>query len=305
MLTTDYNPAIVAILGALTVFLTLYAIFTPVVFRKKDEVKEEFFGDNSTDLVNDSLGKYARPLLNNFLPQLPEIKMSEESRNKVAELLLESGNPWKLNPEEYSSMKYIFGSIGFFIGLVLAVLNLIPSVPPLGIMAGFTLGLGVLPYSIHNSKREERSKNAQKGLPEALDLLVVTLTSGQPFEPALNQVVTQIPAGIIKDELAKINLKIRAGTTLERALDAFAKEIKSEEVESFTKAIVQAQKLGADVTETLNQQAAFVRENHEARVETMIAKLSTLMFIPLAATMLPAFLIIFLAPSIEQLTSML
>lgn len=305
MLTTEYNPIIVAILGALTVFLTLYAVFTPVIIRKTDAVKEEFFKDSASDLVEDSLGKYAKPLLNNFLPQLPTMSMSETDKNKVAEMLLESGNPWKLNPEEYSSMKLIFGSIGFFIGLFLGVLELIPSVPPYLVIMMFTLGLGVLPYSIHNTKRENRSKAAQKGLPEALDLLVVTLTSGQPFEPALNQVVNQLPPGLIKDELSKINLKIKAGTSLERALEAFSREIKSEEIESFAKAIIQAQKLGADVTETLTQQASFVRENHEARVETMIAKLSSLMFIPLAATMLPAFLIIFIAPSISQLTSML
>lgn len=306
MINIEIAPGILALLGALTVVCALYAIYTPMKARQRDVIKDEFFADNtSSDLVSDSLGKYARPLLNNFLPQFPEQTLSVEKKDKIADFILKAGNPWKLTPEEYSAMKWIFGSIGFFAGLVLAVLNLIPMVPWYVVIGLFT-GIGMLlPYSIYNSKKQERTKDAEKQLPEALDLLVVTLTAGEPFESSLGQVVSQLPDGLIKTELNKVNLKIKAGTTLDRALLAFSKEIASEEVESFCKAIIQAQKLGADVTETLSQQASFVRENHEARVEKMIAKLSTLMFIPLAATMLPAFLIIFIAPSVQQISTML
>lgn len=305
MLDIAVSPGLIALLGALTVVCALYAIYTPMKVAEKDAIKEEFFGESSANLVNDSLGKYARPLLNNFLPQFPTNSLSDEQKDKVADFLLKSGNPWKLNPEEYSAMKFIFGLIGFFVGLVLAVLNLAPVIPWYAMMGGFTLIGMVLPYSTYNTKKQTRTKDAQKQLPEALDLLVVTLTAGEPFEASLGQVVQELPEGIIKSELSKINLKIKAGTSLESALIGFTKEIESEEVESFAKAIIQAQKLGADVTETLQQQASFVRENHEARVETMIAKLSTLMFIPLAATMLPAFLIIFLAPSLQQISTMI
>jgi len=301
-----FSPGLVAVLAALTVFLTLYAIFTPVIKARRDSIKDEFFGGESpSDVVDDTLGKYAKPLLNNFLPQLPLKNMSPAKRNNIADLLIKSGNPWKLSPEEYVGVQIVFAAIGFFAGLVLAVFNLIPVVPPYAIVAMFALIGFALPYSIHNSRKQTRVKEIQRQLPEALDLLVVTLTSGQPFEPALNQVVPQLPPGLLRDELMKINLKIRAGNTLERALTDFSREIASEEVESFVKAIIQSQKLGADITETLAQQANFVRNNHEARVQQMIARLSTVMFIPLAATMLPAFLIIFLAPSINQLTGLL
>jgi tight adherence protein C len=301
-----YAPGIIALLGALTVICALYAIYTPVKALKRDSIKDEFFGGNTTTATTgEGIGKYARPLLNNFLPQFPAPEMSAERKDKVAEFILKAGNPWKLNPEEYSAMKWIFASIGFFIGLVISVLNLVPFIPWYAFLGLFTLVGFAIPYSTYNSKKEARTHEAQKELPEALDLLVVTLTAGEPFESAIRQVVTQLPKGLIKDELGKVDLKIRAGNSLESALTTFSSEIDAEEVESFTKSIIQAQKLGADVTETLQQQAMFVRENHEARVEKMIARLSTLMFIPLAATMLPAFIIIFLLPSIQQISSMI
>ena len=304
MLNIEFGPGIIALLGALTVICAMYAIYTPMKAQNTDKIKDEFFGESSNDLIEDSLGKYARPLLNNFLPQFP-VNISSGKKDRIADFLLKSGNPWKLNPEEYSAMKYIFGSILFFIGLVLVVLNAVPIIPWYVLLGVFTLMGLALPYSIHNTKKESRITQAQKQLPEALDLLVVTLTAGTPFESAIGQVVKQLPTGLIKNELGKVDLKIKAGQTLERALSAFSKEIASEEIESFCKAIVQSQKLGADVTETLQQQASFVRENHEARIEKKIAKLATLMFIPLAGTMLPAFLIIFLAPSLQQISTML
>ena len=304
MLNIEFGPGIIALLGALTVICAMYAIYTPMKAQNTDKIKDEFFGESSNDLIEDSLGKCARPLLNNFLPQFP-VNISSGKKDRIADFLLKSGNPWKLNPEEYSAMKYIFGSILFFIGLVLVVLNAVPIIPWYVLLGVFTLMGLALPYSIHNTKKESRITQAQKQLPEALDLLVVTLTAGTPFESAIGQVVKQLPTGLIKNELGKVDLKIKAGQTLERALSAFSKEIASEEIESFCKAIVQSQKLGADVTETLQQQASFVRENHEARIEKKIAKLATLMFIPLAGTMLPAFLIIFLAPSLQQISTML
>lgn len=299
-----FTPGLVAVLAALTVFLTLYAIFAPINAIKKDKIEDEIFGEKEEAEATDSLGKYAKPLINNFLPQLPIKALSPQTRNKLSNFMIKSGNPWKLSPEEYVGILIVFAAIGLFLGLITAVFNLIPIPLFLLVMITTLMGLAI-PYSTYNSKRIARTNEIQKQLPEALDLLVVTLTAGQPFEAALNQVVPQIPPGLLKEELTRINMQIRAGTTLERALTNFSKVIDSEEVESFTKAIIQAQRLGSDITETLTHQAIFVRNNHEARVQQMIARLSTTMFIPLAGTMLPAFLIIFLAPSLSSLGGLL
>lgn len=299
-----FTPGLVAVLAALTVFLTLYAIFAPINAIKKDRIEDDIFGEKEEEETTDSLGKYAKPLINNFLPQLPIKALSPQSRSKLSAFIAKAGNPWKLSPEEFVGVLIVFAAIGLFAGLITAVFNLIP-IPAFLLVTITTLMGAAIPYSVYNSKRQSRTNEIQKQLPEALDLLVVTLTAGQPFEAALNQVVPQIPPGLLKDELSKINMQIRAGTTLERALMNFSKIIDSEEVESFSKAIIQAQRLGSDITETLSHQAEFVRNNHEARVQRMIARLSTTMFIPLAGTMLPAFLIIFLAPSLTSLGGML
>lgn len=303
-MTSTFTPGLVAVLAALTIFLTLYAIYAPVQKSRKN-IEDEVLGEQEVAAPTDSLGKYAKPLINNFLPQLPVKNLSPQNKTKIQDFLIKAGNPWRLNPEEFIGIEIVFSAIGFFIGLIVAVFNGMPMIPPLLLVVITTLMGTAIPYSTYNTKRIARTNEIQKQLPEALDLLVVTLTAGQPFESALNQVVPQLPEGLLKEELTRVNMQMRAGTSLEKALKNFTKEIDSEEVDSFVKAIIQAQRLGSDITETLQHQATFVRNNHEARVQKMIAKLSTTMFIPLAGTMLPAFLIIFLAPSLTSLGSML
>lgn len=305
----EFTPGLVAVLGALTVFLGLYAIFSPNQTQTKDTTGEEFIEGRRNPLEleesDSSTVKYVRKLINNFLPALGIRGLSPSTKANIHSLMIKSGNPWKLySPEEYVTSFILFGIIGFFIGLVVAVLNVMP-VSPYVLIPITTLLTAAVPYSVYNSAKQRRVNEIQKQLPEALDLLVVTLTSGLPFAPSLTEVVPQLPPGLLKDIFTGMDERLRGGDSLENVLLAFSREIDSEEVESFVKAIIQSQQLGSDITETLASQAIFVRTNHEARVQRKIAKLSTTMFIPLAGTMLPAFLIIFIAPSITAITTMI
>jgi tight adherence protein C len=305
----EFTPGIVAVLGALTVFLGLYAIFAPSNKTLQDATGEEFIEGTRNPLEIDekdaSTVKYVRKMLNNFLPALGLKGLNSTTQNSLKSLMVKSGNPWKLySPEELLGSMIVFAAVGFFTGLVVGLFNLIP-ISTYVLVFLTTLLAGAMPYSIYNTAKQSRSNEVQKQLPEALDLLVVTLASGLPFAPALSEVVPQMPPGLLKDMFKVMDEKLRAGDSLENALNAFANEVESDEVESFVKAIIQSQQLGSDITETLSNQAVFVRTNHEARVQKKIARLSTSMFIPLAGTMLPAFLIIFIAPSIVSIINQL
>jgi len=301
MLTLESIPGLAAIAVGLTVFFTLYAIYAPFTAKKRDLIQEEVFGAEEEFVPDDTLGKYVRPILNNFLPQLPINSLGAKRRKKLADLIIKSGNPWKITPEEFVGLQIALAISGFMIGAALGFTGLVPVVPPL-LLVVILVAIGFfLPYSIYNTRKENRTKAIQKQLPEALDLLTVTLSSGQTFEPALRNITSQLPEGLLRQEFTRINVELQAGSTLERSLTSFYKNNSSEEAESFSKAVIQTQKLGADVSETLTRQSEYARNNYEARLERMIARLSTTMFIPLIATMLPAFLIIFIVPTLSKL----
>lgn len=299
---------LIALFSAITIFFILYAIYAPVVKKApKDELRSDLFGEQEPEYESgDSLGKYVRPILNNFLPQLPKMPLSVDSRKTLDNLIIKSGNPWRINSEEFLGLTIALGILGLLIGAGISALGILPDyLPPAVLIAFVTLALAALPYSQYNSKKEARTKAIEKELPEALDLLVITINSGQVFEFALEQVTKMLPEGMLRTELTKVVVELQAGATLERALIDLRTKFDSEDMESFTKAVIQTSKLGSDVTETLTQQANYVRENWKSRIERKIARLETTIFIPLVITMLPAFMITFIAPTMNQISGFL
>lgn len=302
---------LLALMAGLTVFFIFYAIYAPVV-EKKEEKKEyipDSWNEQSEPEIdsNDSIGKYVRPVLNNFLPQMPRIALSDERKKGLDTLILKAGNPWRINAEEFIGLQIAFAIGGLLFSLLIISTGYIPSqiIPPF-ILPIFFAAVGyALPYSRYNSDRQARTKAVEKELPEALDLLTITLATGQSFEFALEGVQSQLPEGLLRNELGKVVVELQAGVTLEQSFRNLTRRFDSEDLESFTKAVTQATQLGSDVSQTLQQQADYVRSNYEARLQRMIARLNTTLFIPLAMTMLPAFMLIFIAPTMFQLSGYL
>lgn len=285
---TSTLPAVAALFAGLAVFFIAYAIYAPVVEKRRS-------GKEGPVDENDRVGKYVKPMLDEFMPQLPNIPLGETRMEKLDELIYKAGNPWRLNREELIGIMLAFGTAGAIIGSMVALMGNLPVSPWLVILI-LALGAGFYPLSVYRSARQKRSNDITRNLPEALDLLTVSLAAGETFQPALISVVKQLPDSLLREEFKKIALGIQSGVPLEKTLTDFARVTDSEEADSFAKAIIQSQKLGSDVTETLSQQASFTRSAKETRLEEKIARLNTTLFIPLSITMLPAFLIIFIAP---------
>lgn len=299
-------PGFAGLAAGLTVFFLLYAIYSPVRARKSRTVAEDVFGDSSqTVSSNDFAGRYARPLLDNFMPSLPENIVSEKSSRKYRELLRVSGNPLKINPEELFVLQIAVALIGLIIGLFVAAAASLPQVPPVVFPLIFVVLGFILPYGYHTSLRDKRSRDIQSNLPEALDLLQVVIATGSTFQPALRRVTSQLPESFLREEFTRMHIELQAGATLDHCMRSFAQSNTSEEAAAFSSAIIQTQKLGADVTDTLIRQAALARANHEARIERMIARLQTMLFVPISAFMMPAFLVIFLAPALVNISTQL
>lgn len=288
-----------AILIGLAIFLIFYAVFAP---KTKVPGQPEATIAPVTTADSSGFDRYIRPALRNFIPQTPlAAQVNNKKLDKTRELLVKSGNPWNIRAEEFLGIQVLFAAVGLIIGVLLFIFPIVPAVPPFLWMLLTPLALYAIPYSYHNSLRQARSDEIQKQLPEAIDLLVITMHAGKTFEPALYDVVPAMPDGLLKTEFAKVNAELNAGRGLVEVLGDFAHRSSSEDAESFAKAIMQSQKLGTEVTETLENQAKAAREAYEARVEKKIARLSSIMMIPLVFTMIPSLILIILAPTLSDL----
>lgn len=295
------HVGLAALLSAVLVLVTLYAMFGPRPAPR--DYRNELVREEELDGV----ARWIRPALRNFIPESPlQASLKNGRGSKIEELLIRSGNPYKLRPTEYFALQLLLATIGLVSGGLLTALDLLPEmIPSPLILIGFPLAGYVIPYSIHNSLRESRSRELRQQLPEALDLLVITMNAGKTFEPSLHEVVPRLPDGLLHDELELVDKDLQSGQTIKTALDKFARRASSSEAESFAKAISQTQELGSDVTETLVNQASGARHAYEAAIDKKIARLSTMMMIPLIATMLPALMAVFLLPTAQQLSSSL
>lgn len=305
------NIGLAAFLMAFAVFVGVYAIIAPVNELPKDDFADDpAYGPSDAVMPTDptKAGMFQRivlPTVRNFLPQTPMSALIKARNNsKTIELLVRSGNPWGIQPEEFFGLRILAAIAGLGAGLLLSVAGLLPSLLPVyGWMAAGALVGSYLPKVRLDSAKGKRRKAAQKGLPEALDLMVITLNAGANFAPALAEVVDRLPAGIIKDELSRVSTDLRAGKTLEQSLTDFARRAPSDEVESFCKAVVQAERLGADVSDTLKAQAEAARQSYEASLDERIGKLPTTLYFPILGLMLPALFVVILAPALSSISA--
>lgn len=288
-----------ALLSGLLVLVMAYAMFGPRASA------DDYRNDDIAIGELTRFDRYFRPALRNFIPESPLKSMLSKGRgSKIEELLVRSGNPLKLRPTEYFGLQILLATIGLVLGILLVSLRLLPeAIPNIIIILGPPIAGYVLPYSYHNTRRQDRARSIRRELPEALDLLVITMNSGKSFEPALHEVVPRLPEGLLHDELLLVDEDLQSGKSVKDSLNEFARRASNSEAESFAKAIAQTQDLGSDVTDTLINQAASARQSYEAAVDKKISRLTQMMVAPLVVTMLPALMIIFIAPNMSQFMS--
>lgn len=296
------SAGFVALLGALTVMTAFYALVAPVNDIFDDRYETDGSEDGPAEPLN-AFERYMRPAIRNILPQTPmSVLTKARGSSKVNELLIRSGNPWNITAEEFVGLRIVSAICGFFLFLFLSVIAFLPDFLP---VEGWTVVGGALGYYFPKVRIDRhvgaRRKATQRGLPEALDLMVIILNSGMQFQPALAEVVSRLPDGVIREELRKVLNDLKANRSLSAALTDLSRRAPGEEVESFAKAVVQGQRLGADVSETLKAQATAARASYEANLDVRIGKLPTTLFFPILGLMLPALFVVIMAPAFSQI----
>lgn len=295
------DVGMIAFFVVLALLSLSYAIFAPT----RVEVSDESF--RPEDYTPGMFDKYLRPAVRNFLPIAPTGLVSYARGSKgIASLLVRSGNPWHLSPEEYIILRVIAAAGGAAALSFYAVLNgedffLSP-------MMSFALGLAIgwmVPQALLSAEWGKRKKDLNKTLPEALDLLRICLNAGYNFSNALVEIVRLLPKGATQQELSRVVSDLHAGRTVNQSMKDFAERIPINQVESFVRAVNISQAMGTDMASTLSSQAAEARADYERAIDIKAQKLQTTLFLPIIALFLPCLLILIFGPSLADLGEML
>ena len=148
----------------------------------------------------------------------------------------------------------------------------------------------VLPGMVLARMAKKRQHLIRLGLADALDLLIVTVEAGLGLDQAIQRVSEELAFAHkdLTDELRLINLEIRAGKARAEALQNLAARTGLDDVSSLVTMLVQTDKFGTSVAQSLRVHAETVRTKRRQRAEEAAAKTGAKMVFPLVICIFPA-----------------
>jgi tight adherence protein C len=221
----------------------------------------------------------------------------------VSNKLLRAGLNRRVSPTGYLASKAILCFFGFVGGQVFASLG--------GALASKALLLGIvfaivgfmLPDVVVTFKTRGRKEIVRAELPDALDLLAVSVEAGLGFDGAISK-LTEHMDGPLADEFALTLGEMRIGESRQNALTKMMKRVEIPEVSAFVRAIIQADQLGISLGRILKVQAADTRARRQLAAEERAMKAPIKMLFPTVIFIFPAMFIVILGPAFMNLSEL-
>jgi tight adherence protein C len=220
--------------------------------------------------------------------------------DKVGSKLLGAGLGRVISPQTFLATKALASCGGFVGGAFLgAVAGKGGAVAAL--LAFVFAGLGFLvPDIVVTFKGRSRRETIRSELPDALDLLAVSVEAGMGFDGAL-QKLTEHMDGPLIEEFGLALGEMRIGESRRNALQKMSARVDTPEIASFIRAIIQADELGISLGRILKVQAADTRNKRQAAAEEKAMKAPIKMLFPTALFIFPAMFIVILGPALLDL----
>ena len=151
-----------------------------------------------------------------------------------------------------------------------------------------------------SAKADRRREAIVNGFPDSLDLMLVCVEAGLGMEAAFDRVGREMQNShpLVAQMLSIVTLELRAGATREEALRNMASRTQVMEIRSFATLLIQSDKLGSSIGETLRVYASEMREKRRMRAEEKAHRLPVLLSVPLVACMLPVMIGVLMLPAI-------
>jgi tight adherence protein C len=245
-----------------------------------------------------------------------EMKEADEARlQRVVGALKRLGNAVPHSPTEMGKIQQRLVRAGFrshdavivFFGLRVGVALLFFGVLGSPIVMrpniGFALaaaGVGYLLPSMALGRLEKRRQHRiRMGLPDGLDLLVVSVEAGLGLDQAIQRVGEEIAFAHreLSDELRLVNLELRAGKGRTDALRALADRTGVDDLSSLVAMLVQTDRFGTSVAQSLRVHAETMRTKRRQRAEEAAAKTGVKMVFPLVFCIFPAIWVVTIGPA--------
>ncbi|MBN1135674.1 MAG: type II secretion system F family protein [Anaerolineae bacterium] len=208
-----------------------------------------------------------------------------------------AGNPNNWSPAQFVGVR---GLAALLLGTLTFALTMLSTVGPLQriLFVLVMIVLGFLSPGIWLSRRIRRRQNEiVKQLPDAIDLLTISVEAGLPFDGAMQRVADKWD-NEISHAFGRVLTELRVGKSRRDALRDMADRADVPDVTSFVAALVQADQLGISIAKVLRIQSEQMRIKRRQRAEEKAHQAPVKMLIPMTFLIFPSIWIVILGPAI-------
>jgi tight adherence protein C len=220
----------------------------------------------------------------------------DERMQMVRHRLDLAGNPTGWDADRVVGLKALCLVVGLTFGLLLPPLFAVGALATLATVAVGTVGGWYAPGIWLYQVAYNRSERIRRELPDALDLMTISVEAGLAFDAALSQVATHT-RGPLAREFFRVLQEMQIGTGRARAMQALGERTDVPELRSFLSAMVQADEFGVPVATVLRVQASEMRVKRSQRAEELAQKVPVKIIFPLILCIMPCLFIVVLGPA--------
>jgi tight adherence protein C len=255
------------------------------------------------DLPKELTAEFDRPFSERVLAPLQARALAigrrftgADSTERIYRKLELAGNPPGWTVDRVVAMK-VMGAVA---GLVLAFLFSFMLGFGLTTRIGFIALGAVVGYYGANmflyQKAYDRQNLLQRELPDAIDLLTISVESGLAFDAAVQQVARNT-TGPLSEEFSRVLREMQIGTGRADALRGLAERTNLDDLRSFVSALVQADAFGIPIAQVLRVQSSEMRTKRRQRAEEKAQQVPVKMTVPLIFCILPTLFIAVMGPA--------
>jgi tight adherence protein C len=296
---------IVALVGGLAIFLIFAGLYLPragadpverrlLMFAERTRTVEEL------ELQQPFTERVIRPVLLKLSSGVQKAQEKRRGRPRESTIqvltrrLTQAGNPYGWTAQDFLGVKAAIAiGLGAFLFFILTIggrqLFSIPAALVGAIMGWFVPDLLVL------GRIQKRRRQIVRAMPDALDLLVISVEAGLGFDAAMQRLVEKSDNALTR-EFARVLAELKVGRSRREALKDVIERTQVPDLTNFISALLQAEQLGVSVSKVLTVQADQMRTLRRQRAEQQAAQAPLKMLIPLALFIFPALCVIILGP---------
>ena len=221
----------------------------------------------------------------------------ERTRVELNRLLNVAGRPFALTADEFTGTRY---AASVLLAIAFAALCLALAVPLLTsviLVAGAALVGYFAPLAYVRSLASKRRRTIMRALPNALDLLQISVEAGLSFEAAMSRVADKHNSPLA-EEFARVLQETRLGRPRLDSMEEMVVRCQVEEMSSFVQAVIQSEQLGTPIASILRVQADEIRQRRLVKAQMMGARASLKMLLPMVGCIFPTIWVILLGPAL-------